>query len=98
MRWALEVGRVLRRGSKKGLKLLRRHLEGRNTPFQENDPLRVRPISPEPGKKKAHKLLTHKLFERAVSPWTTSRLTRRNSRKFLFSWVLRRTHKLSLSV
>ena len=29
------------------------------------------------GKKKAHKLLTHKLFEKAVNPGTTSRLTRR---------------------
>ena len=45
MQWASERGRVLRgvlrRGSKKGLS--RRHLEGRNTPFREYDPLRVRP-------------------------------------------------------
>ena len=34
--------RVLRRGSKKGLS--RRHLEGRNTPFREYDPVGVRPI------------------------------------------------------
>ena len=33
--------RILRRGLKK--RLSRRHLEGRNTPFQEYDPLRVRP-------------------------------------------------------
>ena len=33
--------RVLRRGSKKGLS--RRHLEGRNTPFFEYDPVGVRP-------------------------------------------------------
>ena len=37
--WALQGGRllrrVLRRGSRKGLS--RRHLEGRNTPFQEYD-------------------------------------------------------------
>ena len=33
--------RVLRRGSKKGLS--RRHLEGRNTPFREYDPVGVRP-------------------------------------------------------
>ena len=33
--------RVLRRGSKKGLS--RRHLEGRNTPFREYDPLGERP-------------------------------------------------------
>ena len=33
--------RVLRRASKKGLS--RRHLEGRNTPFREYDPLGVRP-------------------------------------------------------
>ena len=31
----------LRRGSKKGLS--RRHLEGRNTPFREYDPVGVRP-------------------------------------------------------
>ena len=31
------------------------------------------------GKEKAHKLLTHKLFETAVNPGTTSRLTRRNA-------------------
>ena len=43
------------------------------------------------GKKKAHKLLTHKLFVKAVAPGTTSRLTRR---KRLFSWFRRRTHKL----
>ena len=35
------LSRVLRRGSKKGLS--RRHLEGRNTPFREHDPLRVCP-------------------------------------------------------
>ena len=34
--------RVLRRGSKKGL--LRRHLEGRSTPFREYDPVGVCPI------------------------------------------------------
>ena len=33
-------------------------------------------ITRESGKKKAHKLLTHKLFEKAVNPGTTSRLTR----------------------
>ena len=36
-----EERKILRRGSKNGLS--RRHLEGRNTPFQECDPLRVRP-------------------------------------------------------
>ena len=36
--------RVLRRGSKKGLS--RRHLEGRNTPIREYDPVGVRPIRP----------------------------------------------------
>ena len=36
------LGRVLGRGSKKGLS--RRHLEGRNMPFREYNPLRVRPI------------------------------------------------------
>ena len=35
--------RVLRRGSKKGLS--RRHLEGRNTPFREYDPVGVRPTA-----------------------------------------------------
>ena len=34
-------GRVLRRGSKKGLS--RRRLEGRNTPFREYDPIGMRP-------------------------------------------------------
>ena len=34
---------LLRRGSKKGLS--RRHLEGRNTPFPEYDPLGVCPIN-----------------------------------------------------
>ena len=43
------------------------------------------------GKKKAHQLLTHILFEKAVNPGTTSRLTRRNC---LFSWFRRRTHNL----
>ena len=38
----LQGGRVLRRGSKKGLS--RRHLEGGNTPFREYDPVGVRPI------------------------------------------------------
>ena len=38
--------RVLRRGSKKGLS--RRHLEGRNTPFREYDPVGVRPNAPAP--------------------------------------------------
>ena len=38
----LKVKRVVRRGSKKGL--LRRHLEGKNTPCQEYDPLRARPM------------------------------------------------------
>ena len=42
------------------------------------------------GKKEAHKLLTHKLFEQAVNPGTTSRLTRRNCLPF---WVRRRTHR-----
>ena len=46
MQWVLEgrrvLRRVLRRVSKKGLS--RRHLEGRNTPFQEYDPLGVRPM------------------------------------------------------
>ena len=36
--------RVLRRGSKKGLS--RRHLEGRNTPFREYDPVGVRQPQP----------------------------------------------------
>ena len=43
LQWSLEEGkvrrRVLRRGYKKGLS--RRHLEGRTTPFQEYDPVRV---------------------------------------------------------
>ena len=47
LQWALEggrvLGRVLSRGSKKGLS--RRHLEGRNTPFQEYDTLCVSPDS-----------------------------------------------------
>ena len=43
------------------------------------------------GKKKAHKLLTHNLFEKVVNSGATSRLTRRNC---LFSWVQRRTHEL----
>ena len=43
------------------------------------------------GKKKARELLTHKLFEKAVNPGTTSWLTRR---KCLFSCVQRRAHKL----
>ena len=43
------------------------------------------------GKKKAHKLLTHKLSEKAVNPGTTSRLTRR---KRWFFWVRRRAHRL----
>ena len=52
LRWALRGGwvlrRVLRRGSKKGFS--RRHLEGRNTPFQEYNPLRVRPnLGASPG-------------------------------------------------
>ena len=46
---ALEGGRVLRRvlrrGSGKGV--LRRHLEGSNTPFQEYDSLGVRPMDTE---------------------------------------------------
>ena len=46
LQWFLEGGRVrrrvLRRGSKKGVS--KRHLEGRNTPFREHDPLPVRPI------------------------------------------------------
>ena len=46
LQWVLEgkrvLRRVLRRGSKKGLS--RRPLEGRKTPFQEHDPLHVRPI------------------------------------------------------
>ena len=45
MQWVLKGRRVLRRalrrGSKKGLS--RRPLEGKNTSFQEYDPLRVRP-------------------------------------------------------
>ena len=36
-------------------------------------------------------MLTHKLFEKAVNPGTASRLT---TRKCLFSWLRRRTHKL----
>ena len=47
------------------------------------------------GKKKAHKLLTYKLFQKRFNPRTTSRLTRRNC---FFSWVRRRTHKLSCPV
>ena len=39
--FAKVLRRVLRRGSKKGLS--RRRLEGRDTPFQEYEPLRVRP-------------------------------------------------------
>ena len=50
--WILEGGRVprrvLRRGKKIKQGLLRRHLEGRNTPFQEHNPLRVRPKHSEP--------------------------------------------------
>ena len=42
-------------------------------------------------KEKANQLLTHKLFEKAVNPRTTSRPTRR---KCLFSWFRRSTHKL----
>ena len=43
----LSEGRGLRRGLRTGSKkgLWRRHLEGRNTSFQDYDPLRVRPIS-----------------------------------------------------
>ena len=45
LQWVLDGGRILRKvlrsGSKKGL--LRRHLEGRNTSFEEYDPFRVRP-------------------------------------------------------
>ena len=36
LQWALEGGRVLRRGSEEGLS--RRHLEGRNTHVRECDP------------------------------------------------------------
>ena len=39
LQWALVGGRVLRRGSKKGLS--RRHLEGRSPAFQEYDPFRL---------------------------------------------------------
>ena len=52
MQWTFKgrvLTRVLRRGSKKGTfkkGLSRRHLEGRrNSPFQEYDPVRVRPSS-----------------------------------------------------
>ena len=49
-RCALQGGRVLRRvlrrGSEKGLS--RRHLEGRNTPFREYDPIGVRPTGTVP--------------------------------------------------
>ena len=40
-------------------------------------------------------ILTHDLFEEAVRPGTTSRLTRR---KCLFSWVRRRTHNFCCPV
>ena len=59
MRGASQGGRalrrVLRRGSKKGLS--RRRLEGRNTPFREYGPLRVRPIHPYFPVARAHDLL-----------------------------------------
>ena len=41
-------------------------------------------------KRKAHKLLAHKLCEKAVNLGTTSQSTRR---KRLFSWIRRRTHQ-----
>ena len=41
MQWVLEGGRVLRRGSKKGLS--RRQLEGGNTPFKSTTPLACHP-------------------------------------------------------
>ena len=51
LQWFLEGGRVrrrvLRRGSTKGVS--KRHLEGRNTPFREHDPLPVCPIFGPPG-------------------------------------------------
>ena len=47
LQWVLMGGRVLRRGSKKGLS--RRHLEGRNTPFREYDPVGVRPMANRQG-------------------------------------------------
>ena len=49
----------------------------------------ARKTSYSPGEKKAHKPLTHKLFEKAVNPRTTPRLTRRNAHS-----DRRRTHKL----
>ena len=51
-------------------------------------PVQARVLS---GKNKAHKLLTHKLFEKAVNPGTTSRLTRENA---CFSWARRRKPKI----
>ena len=48
LQWFLKVRRrVLRRGSNQGVS--KRHSEGRNTPFREHDPLRVRPIFGPPG-------------------------------------------------
>ena len=44
------------------------------------------------GKNKAHKLLTYQLFEKAVIPGTTSRLTRR---KCLFSWARRSSEHIN---
>ena len=44
---------------------------------------------------KAHKLLTRKLFEKAVNPRTTRPV---NRRKCIFYWFSRRTHKLLCSV
>ena len=56
------------------------------------NPLRNQRLNPlKFRQEKAHKLLTHNLFENSVNPGTTSRLTRT---KCLFSWFRSRTHKL----
>ena len=58
---------------------------------QETVPIHFRFLE-KLGQEKPHKLLTRKLFEKAVNPGTTSCwLTRK---KYLCSWVRRRTHKL----
>ena len=76
---------VLRRGSKK--ELSRRHLEGRNTPFREYDPLRVRPPRASPYLTQWKPVPTNRGLKGGKTLRTRSTTTRPKGQKFATSGV-----------
>ena len=76
-------------------KLTRRRLEGRNTPFQEYDPLRVRPIQKHAPARCLCMLLANQFYQRYSIAGRARRMPQWSTRPFIRSKCL--SHSVPLS-